>query len=91
MQEYDCLEEYLALGASSIFMIDATGTITKTIGKNMINTITVKFYRYDDVGNPVVVHTEQCHDIFEAEQLVSDDKHQYDAVEIIDHTTPPGK
>ena len=54
----------------------------------MINPITVKFYRYDDVGNPVVVHTEQCHDVFEAEQLVTDDGHQYDAVEIIDHTTP---
>ncbi len=52
----------------------------------MINTITVKFYRYDDLGNPMVVHTEQCYDIFEAEQLVADDKHQYDAVEIIDHS-----
>lgn len=54
----------------------------------MINTVTVKFYRNNSQGEPVLAHTEQCYDIFEAEQLVSDDKHQYDAVEIIDHTTP---
>ena len=54
----------------------------------MINTITVKFYRYDDVGNPIVVHTEQCHSLFEADQLIEDDAHHYDVVEIIDHSTP---
>jgi hypothetical protein len=54
----------------------------------MINTVTVKFYRNNSQGEPEVVHTEQCYNIFEAEQLVSDDRHQYDAVEIIDHTTP---
>lgn len=45
--------------------------------------ITVKFYRYDELGNLAVVHTEQCHDVFEAEQLVADDGYMYDSAEII--------
>ena len=45
--------------------------------------ITVKFYRYDKSGELVVVRTEQCYNIFEAEQLVADDGHQHDKVEII--------
>ncbi len=57
----------------------------------MINPITVKFYRYDDIGNPVVVHTEQCSNIFEADQLILDESQHYDAIEIIDHTTPTKK
>jgi hypothetical protein len=45
--------------------------------------VTVKFYRYNKSGELVVVRTEKCYNVFEAEQLVTDDGHQHDKVEII--------
>ena len=61
-------------------MTHVIGMMILTNGPCMI---TVKFYRYDKDHELVVVHTEQCYDVFEAEQLVADDGYQYDSAEIL--------
>lgn len=50
--------------------------------KNTMPNILVKFYREHD-GNPILVRTEYCDNLFEADSVVEQEEGHYDHVSII--------